>query len=145
MIEAAHKVCFKCQQRLPVESFYRHPMTADGRLGKCKGCTKRDVAKNYYDRHQQYRDYDKRRNHTPERRAAIHRYQRERRRRNPEKAWARQVTRRAVAKGILTRLPCQVCGDLFTEAHHHDYSKPLDVRWLCFICHRKEHGQLKTF
>jgi hypothetical protein len=38
------------------------------------------------------------------------------------------------------RQPCEKCGYHKSQAHHHDYSKPLDVNWLCFACHRKEHG-----
>lgn len=29
------------------------------------------------------------------------------------------------------------------QAHHEDYSKPIDVMWLCFRHHRERHGQLK--
>jgi hypothetical protein len=27
--------------------------------------------------------------------------------------------------------PCEVCGATKVEKHHPDYSKPLEVRWLC--------------
>ena len=33
---------------------------------------------------------------------------------------------------------CEVCGAAgLTEAAHSNYSRPLDVRWLCVTCHRK--------
>lgn len=35
---------------------------------------------------------------------------------------------------------CQKCGKFATvDGHHEDYSKPLDVIWLCRDCHKKEH------
>ena len=37
----------------------------------------------------------------------------------------------AVKKGKLSKRPCESCGAEATVAHHDDYSKPLDVRWLC--------------
>jgi hypothetical protein len=38
----------------------------------------------------------------------------------------------------LDRKPCEICGEI-AEAHHDDYSKPLDVKWLCFSHHRQHH------
>lgn len=39
----------------------------------------------------------------------------------------------------LKRQPCGICGDERAQAHHHDYSKPLDVTWLCAYHHAQEH------
>lgn len=36
------KNCFKCDIEKPLTDFYKHPGTTDGRLGKCKECTKID-------------------------------------------------------------------------------------------------------
>jgi hypothetical protein len=58
-----------------------------------------------------------------------------------EKRKARWQVSRAIASGRLTRQSCQVCGDTKTEAHHDDYSKPLDVRWLCIQHHHEHHSR----
>jgi hypothetical protein len=42
-------------------------------------------------------------------------------------------------KGELIREPCLVCGDTKSHAHHEDYTKPLDVVWLCMTHHRFIH------
>lgn len=53
----------------------------------------------------------------------------------------REATRKALADGVIKKTPCQKCGSLNVEAHHTDYSKPLEVMWLCrkhhFFLHRK--------
>lgn len=36
--------------------------------------------------------------------------------------------------------PCAICGGPGKHRHHHDYSKPEDVTWLCITCHRREHA-----
>ena len=56
---------------------------------------------------------------------------------------AQQAVTRAIAKGVLIRQPCERCGKEKTDAHHPDYSKPLEVVWLCRSCHKKEHGRRK--
>lgn len=55
------------------------------------------------------------------------------------KQMARRVTRNAIRRGELNRLPCEVCNTLPTDAHHDDYEKPLDVRWLCRKHHSEHH------
>ena len=50
--------------------------------------------------------------------------------RYPEKVRARQKVYHAVKKGLLKRQPCW-CGVVKVEAHHFDYSKPLEVEWRC--------------
>lgn len=52
---------------------------------------------------------------------------------------ARSAVNHAVRDGRLLRLPCRLCGEEKTEGHHEDYSKPLDVVWLCKPDHHKVH------
>jgi hypothetical protein len=59
--------------------------------------------------------------------------------RQPEKVRARWELNNAIRKGLLTRLPCERCGDPKSQGHHDDYSKPLDVHWMCRRCHWAEH------
>lgn len=54
---------------------------------------------------------------------------------------AHTLVANAVRRGELTREVCQDCGKPEAEAHHDDYSRPLDVRWLCRSHHRRWHSQ----
>jgi hypothetical protein len=54
---------------------------------------------------------------------------------------ARWQVSRALAAGRLHRQPCTICGESKAEAHHDDYSRPLDVRWLCRTHHREHHAK----
>jgi hypothetical protein len=58
---------------------------------------------------------------------------------NRQKIRARYRVTVAIRSGKLVREPCEKCGALKSHAHHHDYSKPLEVQWLCSPCHGKEH------
>ena len=59
------------------------------------------------------------------------------------KTAVRELTARAIKQGKLTRQPCEVCNTIEdVQAHHDDYTKPLDVRWLCRKHHREHHKNL---
>jgi ribosomal protein S27AE len=59
---------------------------------------------------------------------------------NAIKCHARYEVRKALRLGILKKKPCEICGNPRAEAHHDDYTKPLDVRWLCKDCHDDVHA-----
>jgi hypothetical protein len=68
---------------------------------------------------------------------------REVRARNPMRTKAHKAVAVAIKNGSLVRLPCARCGSPRADAHHPDYAKPLDVIWVCRICHERlyHHGE----
>lgn len=67
---------------------------------------------------------------------------RRQRRLHPEKYKARMAVQSALRNGTLQKRPCEDCCDISAEAHHDDYGKPLEIKWLCGPCHRKRHTLL---
>jgi hypothetical protein len=136
------KTCKDCGILKPKSEFYRHPMMADGTVNICKTCNKAKVRNNRNKNIDYYQWYDQTRNSTKERverrvdyakrnSAKMARYKIESALRYPDKTKARQVLCKAIKNGEIRRFPCRVCGSLDSEGHHDDYSKPLDVTWLC--------------
>lgn len=111
------KRCFKCGTEKPIEHFYKHPRMGDGYLNKCADCTRQDTLMNRQLRAEYYREYDRKRGWRPP---------------SPEKLTARNAAR------VLAKQLCEKCG-VKAEAHHEDYSKPLEVRWLCKKHHAEAH------
>lgn len=58
--------------------------------------------------------------------------------RNPEKRAAHIAVNAAIRAGLMVRSPCEVCGSK-AQAHHEDYSRPLEVSWLCQKHHAEHH------
>jgi ribosomal protein S27AE len=63
-----------------------------------------------------------------------------RRANHPEKYRARVILNVAVLSGKIKKYPCVKCGDTKSQGHHEDYKKPLEVIWLCGVCHVKIHS-----
>lgn len=69
-----------------------------------------------------------------------YRYKKLQKARYPERISAREKVRYALRCGKLVKGPCETCGCERVQAHHDDYSKPLEVRWVCRPHHRALHG-----
>lgn len=55
---------------------------------------------------------------------------------------ARSYARTYMLRGHLKRGPCADCGATEgVQMHHEDYSRPLDVTWLCVAHHRVRHAR----
>lgn len=56
----------------------------------------------------------------------------------------RGIARAAIRDGTLVPTPCVRCSDPDKKvvAHHDDYSRPLDVTFLCEKCHKDRHREL---
>lgn len=80
-----------------------------------------------------------RRNH-PDR---THEYRQEWRAAHRDRYRAHRLVEYALKRGAMRKPPrCDQCGARGpVEAHHDDYTKPLEVRWLCDLCHRTEHRE----
>lgn len=63
---------------------------------------------------------------------------------HPTEARARSLFARAVRSGKIKRQPCSECGEPKAHGHHDDYSKPLEVRWLCRKHHVAHHKGTRT-
>lgn len=136
------KTCKVCKTPKPRSDFYAHPAMKDGLLGKCKECQKAASSATRRASIERITAYDSARQRTASRRAKKLGYQATHRARHPLKYKARNAVSNALRDGRLVRQPCEVCVRKDAQAHHHDYAKPLDVRWLCFEHHREdEHGQ----
>jgi hypothetical protein len=67
--------------------------------------------------------------------------ERQRVRRHRDRAAAR--VQYALKSGRLRKEPCMVCGELQVQAHHSDYDKPYEVKWLCIKHHAELHKILR--
>jgi hypothetical protein len=135
------KTCIQCVQEKPSEEFYSHPKMADGRLNKCKTCCKSYAKARRIEHPEIVRDIDRRKTLQPARKQWRVEYQRKTRKQFPEKYLARTIVSNAIKCGKIARQPCVKCGAIDAQAHHPDYTQPLNVVWLCFAHHREIHKE----
>lgn len=127
---APGKKCNRCGEvKDPDEFYWRKP---GQRYAQCKQCIS--------EKNKAWRSAN------PEKAKALRKRYVER---HPEKARAKWILNTRVAEGRIKKpSTCEGCGKegdrQWIHAHHHDYSKPVDVRWLCPACHAAEHYEPKA-
>ena len=144
------KTCKRCLNSFPLDAFYKHTKMKDGRLNYCKDCVRKRVQRHRVANLDRIQAYDRQRGRSEKRRALVKKYQSQNpkkvleakkawRKRNKIAANAHVKVRRAILSGALKKQLCLVCGEKEVQAHHHDYSKPLNVMWLCAKHHYEVH------
>ena len=142
--------CCVCKEVKNVEEFTYHKK--QGRQSQCKECRKVINKKYREENSERCRALCKK--HREENRefyreSSRKHYQKNKQRfkergrdyaRNSIKAKVVAAANYAIKTGKLIRQPCEVCGAKKVDAHHDDYAKPLEVRWLCRSHHRQWHA-----
>ncbi len=123
------KRCGFCKEKKPIDDFYADRSRGDGLSTLCKLCV-RIRFKNSRERNPATFKKKEQNYYTKNKQKILERRQ-EWYKKNRHKALAHEAVKRALFRGELVRMPCEVCGDTKVVGHHDDYSKPVDVRWLC--------------
>jgi hypothetical protein len=129
------KKCFKCGEVKLLSEFHKHKQMRDGHLNKCKDCAIKDSKDHRANNIDKVRAYDRARGNRQSTG-----YLKEYRKNNPKKYRATNMINNAVRSGRLHSESCVICGEIKTVAHHDDYDKPLNVRWLCQAHHKQWHA-----
>ncbi len=139
--------CKSCEGTLDANAFYV------SNLSRCKECVKRAARENRQAKLDYYRNYDRKRyrDHGHRKEAARNSARSEAgiesKKRHAERIKDTPVRKARIAVGNAVRDgrlekadSCFFCGcGGALQAHHCDYSRPLDVFWLCPACHGKLH------
>ena len=124
------KHCSKCDKEKPVIEYYKN-------TNKCKECTKASVRANRKSKVEYYRERDRARGSRLK-----EGYIKSWRAKYPNKYKAQTKVGNALRDGKIKRMPCEVCGKTNrVHAHHDNYLRELDVRWLCVVHHKQWHDK----
>ena len=151
--------CKTCHTEKSISEFYKWNHT------KCKDCV-RVYARQYRLEHlEKIKEYDRNRPNAKERCKKQKEYKAKMKVENPEKYdkifhgirkryrknhseadKAHNILNDALRYGKIKRPDkCVICQkECKPQAHHYDYSKPLDVMWLCVSCHSDIHKKERT-
>lgn len=147
--------CKECGTLKTPDQFYKNDKS-------CKECRKEKVRKYRALNIEKVREYDRARGQTEARKQKNKEYQsymksqepdrwrkmrykttQKNKRNNHDKYIANSRLSYAVRSGKIKRGPCSVCGAHKIEGHHPDYTKPLEVIWLCDYHHKEEHKKIR--
>lgn len=125
--------CKSCGRTKPESEFYV------SNKSHCKECVKARVRRRART-NPAVQEYERARAKTPERRDKARKNRKRWRSENPDRAKAHSAVNYAVRTKKIEKEPCVFCGRTDVHAHHEDYSRPLDIVWLCPKCHHRLHA-----
>lgn len=126
------KKCSRCKEEKEEIDLICYSKTKSGQYYHCLDCNA--------ERARKYRKTETGRN-------SINNATRKSIEKHKEKQNARELVVASLRRGVLLRpKKCSECPsrNCKIEAHHDNYSKPLEVRWLCKNCHRIFHRENKS-
>lgn len=151
-------ICSICQVDKAESEFY------SSNRNTCKACCRSRATRRRKENIEAIRNYDRNRPNRKERQQKMKEYKSKLREENPEKfdeifhgirkryrarhkekTKAEGLVNEAIRYGKLKRPDkCESCGkECKPQAHHYDYSKPLEVVWLCTACHANVHKEMR--
>lgn len=134
------KKCFKCRKEKDLNLFYKHKEMKNGHLNKCIECVKEDSIIHRQKNLSKIREYDVLRSRLPHRIAGRKKYFKKYIKQHPDRRAANIILGNAIRSGRIKKQPCERCSSTVNiHGHHEDYTKPLDVNWLCPLCHSQLH------
>lgn len=122
------KVCIKCGLYKPLEDFYKHPKTKDGRFGKCKSCTIADSRRNYLEKSSKEGFYARERKRGKEKYLRL--------------GYKNRKQNHKETKNVSKRLHVQGINTKGLEIHHWNYELLLSVFLLPAKAHKLIHKYL---
>ena len=129
------RVCCDCKEKKQLSAFSKERDKKLGRAYRCRECDR------LYRGTSERLEYQKKYRQKNKKRARKHWKVWVSKNRNKVKAV--QKLNYAIRIGKLKRGKC-FCGDKKTQGHHHNYSKPLEVEWLCELHHNHKHIQISS-
>ena len=144
------KTCSKCEGEKLLKAFHKDAQAKSGRQSVCKECRSKYMQKPEIKKQQRsyrgtaehkerMREYNRTYKATPKYKTYLKKYKK--RDEVLIRIKANSAINSALVAGNITRPnSCSSCATECTpDGHHPDYSKPLDVIWLCRTCHTKAH------
>ncbi len=142
------KICYTCKEKKSTSDFSSNKCSPDGYRYQCKLCSKK-----YRERwlktikgqeflirdRQRWKDYYQENKKKVNDRVYTYQTKQKETPIGELKFRAGQLIRYLKRKGKIISNPCCICGDENTQGHHPDYSKPLEVAWLCSKHHKEVH------
>ena len=137
------RICGRCHQEKPLEGFHLNKNNPLGRAYWCKECFNTYNKLSHRKAHRPKPGTTRKWRQSKKGRATLERYKESHAEDDNIRHKANVAIARLVKKGVIKKMPCEICGFEKTEAHHPDYSRLIEIVWLCQSHHYKANRESK--